>query len=153
MNLWDSPELCGAASGAHQGFSGPLQGLGVRHRGHTGGTPGACRVLTKVSRCGIHQDGPIDFFRSFPAASYLSFYRLRVGRSYLGGDCRSHVSSGRAARSLYVSKRGATIDVFRALSGCRCLEAFPPRVWMSYLSGDMQFSCIVEKSNTFALCR
>ena len=91
------------------------------------------------------------FCISFPASSYLSFFRSEWGFRIWVEICSSHVLSRRAARSLRVSRRGATIVFVRALSGCRCLEDFPPRVGMSYVSGDMQFSCIAEKSDAFAV--
>jgi hypothetical protein len=143
------------------------------------------------------------FFRSFPAASYLSFFRSewgfriwveicsshvlsrRAARSLHvpkrgatidfffehcpGADalkpfgpgwgcrmcveiCSSHVSSRRATRSLYVDRQGRAIDLFQKLSCCQLSELFQLRVGVSYLGGDLQFSCVVETSSTFTSC-
>ena len=74
-----------------------------------------------------------------------------VGRSWVeiaAFMCRR----SRPARSFYVHKQGGATDFLHKLSGFQLSELFPFRVGISYLGGDLQFTCVVETSSTFTSC-
>ena len=91
-------------------------------------------------------------FEHCPGADALEPFRPGWGCRMWVEICSSHVSSRRATRSLYVDRQGGAIHLFQTLSCCQLSELFQLRVGVSYLGGDLQFSCVVETSSTFTSC-